>query len=114
MQPNLNGPYDLTYDTLTKVLPKAGGGVFALGYVDSASRFRVQRVGRDPNSLRRYLSSLIGSGNQFKYRITMTEREAFEIECQLFHELRPPSNFSHPDRPMGSGWRCPHCLQLHR
>lgn len=112
MQPKLMGPYDLTFSSVESVLPRSGGGVFAVGYVDSSSRFRVQRVGRDARDLRTFLKSLIGSSNQFKYKLTTTEREAFEIECQLFHELRPPSNFSHPDRPRGSGWRCPHCLQF--
>lgn len=110
----LNGPFDLTYDSLTAVLPKSASGVFAIGYVDGLDRFRVQRVGRAGADIREQLRTLIGSGNQFKYRLTMTEREAFEIECDLFHKLRPPSNISHPDRPRGSGWRCPHCLQYHR
>lgn len=110
----LSGPYDLTYDAVEKLLPRSGGGVFALGYVDGSDLFRVQRVGRAGSDLRAQLQALIGSGNKFKYKLTATEKEAFELECTLFHKLRPPSNISHPDRPRDSGWRCPHCLQHHR
>lgn len=113
MQVSLKGPYDLSYDCVEKLLPKAKGGVFAVGYTDAADRFRVQRVGRDGSDLREFLRTLIGSGNKFKFRITATEQEAFELECELFHKLKPPSNFTHPGRPRGSGWKCPHCLQLH-
>ena len=114
MKTSLLGPYDLTYDSLRSVMPAGSRGVFALGYTDDATVFRVQRVGRDGQDLGLRLRSLIGAGNKFKFKLTPTEREAFELECELFHKLRPPSNFSHPDRPPGSDWRCQHCLQFHR
>lgn len=114
MKTNLYGPYDLTFDSVDAVMPVGSRGVFALGYAEDSSMFRVQRVGRDGKDLSRKLKSLIGASNKFKYRLTLTEREAFEMECELFHKLRPPSNISHPDRPQGSDWRCPYCLQFHR
>ena len=114
MKTNLHGPYELTFDSIEAVMPAGGRGVFALGYAEPSSVFRVQRVGRDGNDLGNKLKSLIGASNEFKYRLTLTEREAFEMECELFHTLRPPSNISHPDRPQGSDWRCPFCLQFHR
>ena len=109
----LSGPYDLCYEVLDKALPMQRGGVFAIGHVDAKGTFRVQRVGRDTLDLRERLRSMIGSGNNFKYAMASTALEAFEIECDLFHKFRPPGNFTHPDRPPGSGWKCRHCLQLH-
>ena len=108
----LHGPYELSVDSLERSLPRGGGGVFALGYIDSAGRFRVERVGRDEADLKGRLRNLIGSGNLFKYA-AVDAREAFELECEIFHRLRPPSNITHPDRPRGTDWKCRQCLQLH-
>ena len=112
MNATLDGPHDLSVDVLERAVPHRGG-VFAVGHVDLAGRFRVQRVGRDDYDLRERLRGLIGSGNKFKYTIVPNPQDAFDLECDLFHKFRPPSNIMHPDRPRGSGWRCRHCLQLH-
>jgi hypothetical protein len=109
----LDGPYDLTFDSLQNELPKSRAGVFALGHVDARGTFRVQRVGRDERDLQERLCGMIGSGTMFKYAIVSTAKEAFDLECDLFHKFRPPSNIMHPDRPRGSEWKCRHCHQLH-
>jgi hypothetical protein len=113
MKSGLLGPYDLSFDGVELALPQAQCGVFALGHVDAAGTFRVQRVGRDDQDLRRILRGLIGSSNCFKFAPAASPREAFGRECELFHRLRPPGNIIHPDRPKGSDWRCPVCLQYH-
>ena len=110
----MNGPHELTFDSLEKVLPKARTGIFTLGYLDREGRFRVQSVGRDDYDLRARLCELIGSSILFKFEVLPTAREAFERECELFHNLRPPSTVIHPSRPRGTDWHCPHCLQFHR
>jgi hypothetical protein len=107
----LEGPYNFTFDDLETRVPKSRCGVFALGYVDASDRFRVQRVGRDDSDLQQRLKDLIGSSLRFKFRATTTSKMAFESECELFHRLRPPGNFMHPDRPPGSDWRCPICFR---
>lgn len=107
----LNGPYALTFDDLEARVPSRRCGVFALGYVDASDRFRVQRVGRDDGDLQQRLKDLIGSSQRFKFEATDTPRAAFESECELFHRLRPPGNFMHPDRPAGSDWCCPVCFR---
>lgn len=114
MTTTLNGPFDLTYDSIHAVVPPAGNAVYALGYVDRASLFRVQRVGRVNGDLRGQLRELIGAGNKFKFKATPTDKEAFELECRLYHQFNPSSNISHPERPRGSGFRCPCCLQYSR
>lgn len=112
MKPSLKGPYTLSFDTLERVLPKSRSGIFALGYEDRTERFRVECVGRDDYDLRARLCELIGSSSMFKFATLATAREGFEQECELFHSLRPPSNFIHPGRPAGTDWKCPHCLQF--
>lgn len=114
MMTPLKGPHALSFDALQRVLPKARTGIFALGYVDPEGRFRVQSVGRDDYDVRARLSELIGSSTMFKFAVMANSREAFEKECALFHELRPPSTIIHPIRPRGTDWQCPHCLLLYR
>lgn len=113
MKSNLEGPYELSYECLESTLPRQTAGVFALGYVDPDGRFRVNRVGREDGDLRDYLRGLIGSSASFKFSLTGSAREAFDLECELFHRLRPPGNFMHPVRPPGSSWKCRHCLHDH-
>lgn len=105
----LNGPFNLSYDDLEARVPGHICGYFALGYLDSREKFRVQHVGRDDSDMQLRLKTLIGSSLKFKFMATRTPKEAFEGECELFHRLRPPGNLIHPDRPRGSGWRCPVC-----
>jgi hypothetical protein len=113
MTTGLLGPYELSFDGVAQALPSGQCGVFALGHVDAAGTFRVQRVGRDDADLRRRLQGLIGSSNRFKFAPAHSPRLAFESECELFHKFKPPGNIIHPDRQRGSDWKCPHCFQLH-
>lgn len=114
MKTRLLGPFELSYETLGTVLPKAQGGVYTLGHVDATGTFRVRSVGRDDRDLRSRLQSLIGGGSKFKFAPVESDREAFELECELFHSLRPPANIIHPDRPKESDWQCPVCYRYHR
>ena len=109
----LDGPFDLSFESIERTMPKQRVGVFAIGHVDSNGVFRVQRVGRDDADLQGRLRGMIGSGNQFKFVVVSTAQEAFDLECDLFHRFKPRGNFTHPDRPRGSSWKCDHCLQLH-
>lgn len=109
----LSGPHDLDFEGLHRLLPARRVGVFALGRVDAAGTFRVERVGRAHNDLREELRALIGCGNQFKYALADSARAAFDQECELFHRLRPPGNFIHPGRPAWADWTCHWCTQLH-
>ena len=112
MKTSLRGPHALSFDNLERVLPKARMGIYALGYEDREGRFRVQSVGRDDYDLRARLCELIGSSAMFKFATHATARESFDHECDLFHNLRPPSNFIHPGRPAGTDWQCLHCRQF--
>lgn len=109
MSTALLGPYELNFESVAEALPIAHCGVYALGHVDFAGTFRIQKIGRDDSDLRRHLQELIGSSNRFKYARTITPQKAFEIECELFHRFRPPGNIIHPTRPKASDWRCPIC-----
>jgi len=109
MQTQLLGPFELSFESVDAVVQSGRCGVFALGHVDAAGVFRVERVGRDDKDLRQKLQTAIGSGNRFKFTYANSPEKAFLEECFIFHEFRPPRNFIHPDRLKGSGWTCPIC-----
>jgi hypothetical protein len=111
MRTALLGPFELAFDTIERELPTVACGVFALGYVDPAGTFRVQRIGRD-DDLRKGLQELIGSSTRFKFARSTSRQSAFERECELFHRFRPPGNIIHPDRPAGTNWLCPVCARF--
>ena len=38
---------------------------------------------------------------------TSSPREAYRLECRLWHKHRPCDNERHPAKPGGTKWRCP-------
>jgi hypothetical protein len=57
-----------------------------------------------------------GFFTQFKYfwfELASSPREAYSIECELYHSRLVTKNnaTSHPKAPSDSGWRCPVCTQ---
>jgi excinuclease UvrABC nuclease subunit len=38
---------------------------------------------------------------------TTSRREAYRLECRLFHRHNPIDNEIHPQVPAGTAWRCP-------
>jgi len=109
---NLDGPYRLTFDAVSAVVRSQVSGVFALGYGAAGDVFYVNYIGRSDADLRARLLEFIGSDVAFKFRPTLTPKEAFLRECELFHAFRPPGNRVHPSRPSLSDWQCPRCRLL--
>jgi hypothetical protein len=105
----LLGPYRLAYDEVHKVIARKSAGTFVLGHEDHEGRFLVSLVSRSDSDVRTRLCEFIGTANQFKYALYASSRDAFEKECQLFHDFQPPHNVFHPMRPAGSTWECPRC-----
>jgi hypothetical protein len=104
----LQGPFPLAFDEIATVADEAPG-VFALGYIDMNGAFRINAVGRADDSLAATLRALIGSDQAFKFAPAVDARAAFERECELFHDFRPPSTRIHPSRPAGTDFTCPRC-----
>lgn len=105
----LTGPFKLTFEDIDGAVQRQAPGVFALGTRDMAGRFAIMSIGRSDVDVRGRLRECIGAGTHFKFDYFANEREAFEKECELFHEIKPPGNFIHPSRPAGSTLRCPRC-----
>ena len=106
---SLLGPFRLAYDEISSSVTRIAPGAFVLGHKGPDGRFYVDFVGRADKDIKTQLLGLIGSGTLFKYRVTPSAEQAFHMECELFHDFKPPGNRMHPDRPAGTKWECPRC-----
>ncbi len=113
MKSGLLGPYRLTFEGINEAISRQSAGVYALGSTDRNGSFQVRHVGRSDEDVRAKLRDCIGSEMMFKFRFFRSPREAFEKECELFHDFKPPGNRIHPGRPKGTNWACPRCQIFH-
>jgi hypothetical protein len=109
MNTGLRGPYRLTYEGINEAVSRQSAGVYALGANDPSGHFQVKHVGRSDADIRAKLRDCIGSDIMFKFSFFSSPRAAFEKECELFHDFKPPGNRIHPGRPKGASWECPRC-----
>jgi hypothetical protein len=108
----MRGLYDLSARIIDREITIVSPGVFALGYVDQRRIFVVQVIGRSDTDLRAELKRWIGQYDKFKFEYSPSSYDAFERECELFHdfgEQRILDNEVHPIRPKGTPWTCPRC-----
>lgn len=105
----LVGPYRLTFDAIDAFVTERSPGVFALGHADAGGRFCVNHVGRSDADIKSMLRDFIGSDSLFKYGYLPSSETAFQRECELFHDVRPPRTLVHPGRPKATSWECPRC-----
>ncbi len=105
----LVGPFPLSFEGIEDAVKAGSPGVYALGSRDLSGRFAIMSIGRSDTDVKERLRECIGAGTFFKFHYFASEREAFEKECELFHDIQPPGNFVHPGRPKGTTLRCPRC-----
>lgn len=106
----LKGPYSLTSSGVDNAVTKASAGAYALGKSDGGT-FYVSYIGRSDSDVNARLKKHVGKYNQFKFDYFGSPKAAFEKECNLYHDFGANylDNEIHPDRPEGSGWKCPRC-----
>ena len=105
----LHGPFALVSDAIEEELVPNCPGAYALGFTDRLGRFSITYVGSAGEDLKNKLKGHIGTAQQFKFRHFAQQRQAFEKECEMFHQFMPTGNFLHPGRPSGTNWLCPKC-----
>lgn len=105
----LRGPFSLTPDVIDEELADKCPGAYALGFIDHLGRFSITYVGSAGEDLKSKLRSHTGTATHFKFRHFAEQRQAFEKECEMFHQFMPTGNFLHPSRPPGADWTCPRC-----
>ena len=104
----LRGPYPLTKDGIDGEVTSISPGAYALGHSDN-NTFYIDYVGRSDTDVNDRLHDHIGDNPQFKYEYYASSKAAFEKECHLYHDFKPPRNNIHPARPQGRDWECPRC-----
>ena len=107
----MSGPYALTSEAVTLAVTKAKIGNYALGYLRADGVFMVGRTGRSDKCTLGRLLTHAGERDyaQFMFSYAATVREAFVIECHLYHDFPCPGNKAHPQRPPDEKWPCPRC-----
>ncbi len=104
----LFGPHPLTSNGVSVAVKGVGPGAYALGTVDQNNVFHVSYVGRSDDDLAARLQKHVPEPyKHFKYAFYPSAKDAFDKECNLFHDFEPPDNKVHPARPKGTKYPCP-------
>lgn len=102
----LYGPFPFTDDGVDANIRSTAPGAYALGK-SSGGVFYISYVGRSDTDLNGRLHEHVGKYTHFKAAFFETPKDAFEKECNLYHDFGPPDNSVHPARPQGTNYRCP-------
>jgi hypothetical protein len=109
----LEGPYKFDNETIDREVVGISPGAYALGHLEPGT-FYVHYVGRSDDNVNARLKGHLGEKyTDFEFRLLDSPEEAFEKECNLWHDFLGPEgrldNKVHPDRPEGKDWKCPRC-----
>jgi hypothetical protein len=106
--PQLSRLHSLDDAVIDIEVTRTSAGVYVLDKT-TAGAFEAAYVGRSDTDVNGRLHQHVRRYKFFMFGYSSSAKAAFEAECQLYHDLRPPDNANHPARPAGSGWRCPRC-----
>ena len=109
---NMDGPYVFTREEIDKRVTRIQCGNYALGKINKDNgNFIVCYVGRADYDLNDRLKQHVGEPyTHFKYSYATSPKDAFEKECNNYHDWKNLHNKIHPDRPSDSkNWKCPRC-----
>jgi hypothetical protein len=103
----LFGPHAFTEENISMHVAQKGAGVYVLDRTTDGD-FKVHYVGRSDGDLPGRMRQWLGEGYQyFKYGYFDTSLAAFNKECRIYHDFKPPDNTIHPARPSGTNHPCP-------
>lgn len=119
---NMRGPYKIWIkDETGKQVKNTGNivsknvkyGNYAFGIINKNNKFCPSYVGRSDFGLLTEINQQIDKGKadgctHFKYSTADSPTEAYEKECQNYHDFKPKYNKEHPDKPKDNGhYSCP-------
>ena len=88
----------------------SSASVFVLGGirkgVEGKLRFQIKKVNHVDGDLGKELRKYIGKYSGFRFKFFRSTRNAFDKECQIYHQLKPIDNIKHPDRPRNTKFLC--------
>lgn len=106
---NMNGPYNFNLDTINKIISEKKIGNYALGKSNSEGLLTISYVGRSDGDLKAELIARLDTHKHphFKFSYASSVKEAFETECNNYHDFTPSENKIHPAKPEGTNLKCP-------
>lgn len=106
----MNGSYAFNSSTVKSTVSKDMKGNYALGHADGDT-FYPQYVGRSDTDLQEELIARLETHPhpRFKFSYASSVKEAYEKECQNYHDFKVPENDIHPASPKGLNLRCHIC-----
>jgi len=107
----MEGPYCLDIATIDEKVSQSSPGNFVLGRKNEEGTFLFNYIGRANADLNSKLKSWIAKTDKpfFKFRYSVSAREAFQVECKNFHDFVKKEKKRHPRKPADSNWKCPLC-----
>ena len=79
-------------------------------YIITKGLNNVDYVGRSDSDIRERFYKSREEGEKYRYywfKYLTSPRNAFLLECKMYHKYHPPDNTNHPQVPSGTYWRCP-------
>ncbi len=107
----MKGPVPLSNDRIEELIVARSPGNYALGDIEGHA-FIVKYIGRSDFDLRARLKDWVGHYANFKWSYALSEKEAYEKECQNYHdfgERKSLDNTIHPAKLDGKDWECEVC-----
>lgn len=106
--PRLNGPHPLSAKSVERAVRRTSAGVYVLSAVEEGIA-NPRLVGRSDDDIGTTLKGEIGLYSHFAFVYASSPENAYEMECGIYHEIKPPENGKHPAKPAGAIWPCPIC-----
>ena len=89
----------------------SSASVFVLGGIrkgaDGKLRFHIKKVSHVDGDLGKELRKFIGKYSGFRFKFSRSTRNAYDKECQIYHQFKPIKNIAHPTRPRHTKYVCP-------
>jgi hypothetical protein len=98
----------LSSKIIERTIRRKSAGVYVLSALEEGVT-NARRVGRSDDDVAERLRESIGLYSHFAFVYATSQKEAYEIECEIYHSLRPPENPTHPAKPEEMAWACPVC-----
>jgi hypothetical protein len=98
----------LSSGIIERTIRRKSAGVYVLSALEEGVA-SARRVGRSDDDIAEALRESIGLYSHFAFVYAPSPKGAYEVECEIYHSLRPPENPTHPAKPTEMAWVCPVC-----
>lgn len=108
--PPLNGPHSLSAKSIERTIRRKSAGAYVLSSLEGGIA-SARLVGRSDDDVSTSLKEVIGLYSYFAFVYASSPKNAYEMECEVYHAMKPPENAKHPQKSADTRWVCPVCGQ---